>query len=500
MSKDADTVYVRLITSNNYGCEGDTLVRRFTTIKDPTADFSMSDTTGCGDTRISLRDASTPRGLSLRWDFGDGDTSVQTNPSHVFGNSSNTQDSTYDIRLIVTAGSGCSDTITKQATINPLPKAVFSTSSRSICAPAMLSTSNTTVYKGGSFTSSWSASQSSVVITTSSSATPSISFPDNDSEVDTMYAIKLLVTSVDGCKDSITDSVEVYSRPKASFSIDTGSCGSVGLLVDNYTDTLSLYGHGYKWSLSPSTGVSLNDTLYEPTVSMPLNTTQSSISYRLILTSTSKEGCVDRDTQRTVVYPKPLAKYRFSLPDSCSPDTASFTNLSDPYNSESIGTMSFVWNFGSVQRDPKKLYTNTGVEDSLYAVELISTSQHGCKDTFADTVVIHPDARSDFNPISTTGCAPLALDSSLINLKQYADANDVYSWTIFSSDSSTVLSSFQGVGFRSYTMSKDADTVYVRLITSNNYGCEGDTLVRQFTTIKDPTADFKYSLNLDLLI
>ena len=302
MSKDADTVYVRLITSNNYGCEGDTLVRQFTTIKDPTADFSMSDTTGCGDTRISLRDASTPRGLSLRWDFGDGDTSVQTNPSHVFGNSSNTQDSTYDIRLIVTAGSGCSDTITKQATINPLPKAVFSTSSRSICAPAMLSTSNTTVYKGGSFTSSWSASQSSVVITTSSSATPSISFPDNDSEVDTMYAIKLLVTSVDGCKDSITDSVEVYSRPKASFSIDTGSCGSVGLLVDNYTDTLSLYGHGYKWSLSPSTGVSLNDTLYEPTVSMPLNTTQSSISYRLILTSTSKAVSYTHLTLPTTPY------------------------------------------------------------------------------------------------------------------------------------------------------------------------------------------------------
>ncbi|NBU87388.1 MAG: hypothetical protein EBS13_08895, partial [Verrucomicrobia bacterium] len=320
-----------------------------------------------------------------------------------------------------------------------------------------------------------------------------LSFPDNDSEVDTTYAIKLLVTSVDGCKDSITDSVEVYSRPKSSFSIDTGSCGLDSLLVDNHTDTSLMYGHGYNWSVSPSTGVVLDDTLYEPSVFMPLNTSQASISYRLILTSTSKEGCVDRDTQRTVVYPKPLAKYRYSLPDSCSPDTAFFTNLSDPYNSEGIGTMSFVWDFGSVQQDPKKLYTNTGVVDSLYAVELISTSQHGCKDTFVDTVVIHPDARSDFNPTSITGCAPLVLDSSLINLRQYANANDVYSWTILGSDSSTVLSSFQGVLFRSYTMSRDADTTYVRLITSNSYGCKGDTLVRRFTTIKDPVADFSMS-------
>ena len=395
--------------------------------------------------------------------------------------------------MIVTAGSGCSDTITKQVTINPLPKAVFSTSSQSICAPATISTSNTTVYKGSSFTSSWSASQRSVVITTSSSATPSISFPDNDSEVDTTYAIKLLVTSVDGCKDSITDSVEVYSRPNTRFSIDTGSCGLLSLTADNQTDTQSLYGHGYKWSVSPSTGVSLNDTLYEPSIFFPLNSTQSSISYQLVLTSRSKEGCVDRDTQTTEVYPKPLAKYRYSLPDSCSPDTASFTNLSDPYNLEGIGTMSFVWDFGSVQRDPKKLYTNTGVTDSLYAVSLISTSQHGCKDTFVDTVVIHPDARSDFNPTSIAGCAPLVLDTGFINLTQYAGANDLYSWTILGSDSSTVLSSFTGASFQSYTMSKDADTVYVRLITSNNYGCKGDTLVRRFTTIKDPVADFSMS-------
>ena len=108
-------------------------------------------------------------------------------------------------------------------------------------------------------------------------------------------------------------------------------------------------------------------------------------------------------------------------------------------------------------------------------------------------MVIHPDARSDFNPTSITGCAPLVLDSSLINLRQYANANDVYSWAILGSDSSTVLSSFQGVLFRSYTMSRDADTTYVRLITSNSYGCKGDTLVRRFTTIKDPVADFSMS-------
>ena len=453
----------------------------------------MSDTTGCGDTQISFRDASTPSGLSLRWDFGDGDTSSQSNPVHTFTNSSNTQDSIYTIRLIVTAGSGCSDTISKDIKLYPLPLAGYGLSSSSTCAPATLSTSNTSIYKGSSFSSQWSSSHGSVQINTTSSSAPSLVFPDNDSEVDTTYIIQLLVTSVDGCKDSITDSVEVYSRPNASFSIDTGSCGAFSLLVDNHTDSLSKYGHGYKWVVSPSTGVSLNDTLYEPSIVFPINRSSSAISYRLLLTSTSNQGCEDKDTQYTVVYPKPLAKYSFSLPDSCSPDTAYFTNLSDPYNSEGIGTMGFVWDFGSVQRDPKKRYTNTGLVDSLYAVELISESMHGCRDTFVDTVVIHPDTKADFAPILTSGCAPLVLDSALINLRQYVNANDGYSWTIWGSDSSTVLSSFSGTGFNSYTMSSDGDTVYVRLITSNNYGCSNDTLVRRFVTIKDPVADFRMS-------
>ena len=311
--------------------------------------------------------------------------------------------------------------------------------------------------------------------------------------MDTTYTLSLLVTSVDGCQDSITDSVIVYSRPLAIFSIDTGTCGAASITPDNSTDTGSAFGHDYLWTLSPNTGVVLDDTLYEPSIYMPLNTTNAAINYTVILTSTSLEGCIGRDTQTIVVYPKPLADFSFSLADSCSPDTAFFTNSSNPYNSETIGSMSFVWDFGSTIQNPNKLYTNTGVVDSLYSVQLISETIHGCRDTIIDTVTIHPDARADFSPTYTSGCAPLTLDSTLINVTQYPDANDTYTWTILDSDSATVLSTFSGTGFTDYTISADADTVYVRLITSNNYGCKNDTLIQRFTTIQDPVADFTLS-------
>ena len=285
----------------------------------------------------------------------------------------------------------------------------------------------------------------------------------------------------------------VYSRPLAIFSIDTGTCGATSITPDNSTDTGSAFGHDYLWTLSPNAGVVLDDTLYEPSIYMPLNTTNAAINYAVILTSTSLEGCVGRDTQTIIVYPKPLADFSFSLADSCSPDTAFFTNSSNPYNSETIGSMSFVWDFGSTIQNPNKLYTNTGVVDSLYSVQLISETIHGCRDTITDTVTIHPDARADFSPTYTSGCAPLTLDSTLINVTQYPDANDTYSWTILDADSATVLSTFSGTGFTDYTISADADTVYVRLITNNNYGCKNDTLIQRFTTIQDPVADFTLS-------
>jgi PKD repeat protein len=387
--------------------------------------------------------------------------------------------STTTYRLVETiTATGCNAEDSVQIVVNSLPNVIAKDTG--IC---YLDTATLLVSPSSLIAYSWSPS----IGLSSSTSSVTKAYPSQT----TTYFVA--ATDSNSCIGRDTVVVSIYDLPNTNFSIDSGSCGLLSLITDNHTDSLSLYDHGYKWEVSPSAGVVLDDTLYEPTVFVPLNTTQASIRYRLILTSTSKEGCVDQDTQQTVVYPKPLAKYRFSLPDSCSPDTAFFTNLSDPYNSEGIGTMSFLWDFGSVQQDPKKLYTNTGVVDSLYAVELISTSQHGCKDTFVDTVVIHPDAKSDFNPTSTTGCAPLVLDSSLINLTQYASANDIYSWTIFGSDSSTVLSSFQGVSFNSYTMINDDDTTYVRLITSSSYGCKEDTLVRSFTTTKDPVADFSMS-------
>ena len=72
----------------------------------PVADFLTSDDTSCTGT-VKFQDYSTNAPSSLFWDFGDGNTSIQANPSHTY-----TANGSYTIKLISTNNFG-SDTITK---------------------------------------------------------------------------------------------------------------------------------------------------------------------------------------------------------------------------------------------------------------------------------------------------------------------------------------------------------------------------------------------------
>ena len=62
--------------------------------------------------------------LNSEWDFGDGLTSTQQHPTHIY-----TSPDTYDVQLIVSNSSQCySDTIIQTVLIDSLPQISFSNS------------------------------------------------------------------------------------------------------------------------------------------------------------------------------------------------------------------------------------------------------------------------------------------------------------------------------------------------------------------------------------
>ncbi len=112
---NAGTYSVQLTATSNLGCVNDTTIDvQVSTF--PLADFSATD--AClGDAAIFTNSSTISVGtLSYHWDFGDGDTSVVTDPSHTY-----TAVGTYSVQLIANSNLGCSDSVTRVVTVNDLP-------------------------------------------------------------------------------------------------------------------------------------------------------------------------------------------------------------------------------------------------------------------------------------------------------------------------------------------------------------------------------------------
>ncbi|PKR79422.1 hypothetical protein CW751_15210, partial [Brumimicrobium salinarum] len=109
---------VTLIVESNHGCR-DTVENPSTVYPLPQVDFSPSDvclsatTTFTNESNIS--NAFTNNSLtSWDWDFGDGNSSNQENPTHTYANSGD-----YITNLSVTSNHNCVATINKTVTVHP---------------------------------------------------------------------------------------------------------------------------------------------------------------------------------------------------------------------------------------------------------------------------------------------------------------------------------------------------------------------------------------------
>ncbi len=478
-----DSVFVRLITSNVHGCPNDTITQLFYSIDDPVAAFGYNADAGCSPFNLELYDSSTA-GVSHQWFVNDSLYSTVANPNFTLFNTSNTQDSLINIRLVVTAGTGCTDTLTDTVTVYPTPRADFEFADAFICSPDSIGIIDQSLGKPG-LTYNWTVDDPSVVVVNGNTSSPGFVFPDNQTGSDSTYLVQLALTSTDGCSDTTFRFIRMLSRPVADFSIDSISCGNDSLRPQNN----SLYESTYLWSVSPSAGVVIDDnSSANPAIFFPVNTTADSIIYTVSLQVWTDSLCTDTTSRIVTVYPEPLADFTRSDTAVCDSFSVSFTNTSDPFNGEGIGTMQFQWDFGngitSMARDTSIIYRNTGVRDTVYNISLIAISEHGCSDTTTSTVRVFPEPIAQFTATNTVDCAPFVLDTSVIQTIEYPFANDTYEWY---ADGVLIGT---GAAFPGFTIQNDGDTITVLLVTSNVHACAPDSLSIDFISIEDPVAAF----------
>lgn len=108
---------VRLQVRLGNGCT-DNISRVITVSEEPEAMFRAEDK--CANENVVFVNQSkwNQGNIAYKWEFGDGFSSNQANPTHAY---TNTGTSSYTVSLIASIVGGCSDTFVKLVTINPLP-------------------------------------------------------------------------------------------------------------------------------------------------------------------------------------------------------------------------------------------------------------------------------------------------------------------------------------------------------------------------------------------
>ncbi|MFY7838899.1 MAG: PKD domain-containing protein [Lacibacter sp.] len=200
----------------------------------PVADFSIAAPL-CEKNAVLFSDRSITGGQALQkwnWNFGDGTTANNINPSHVFSTAGK-----YSVSLSVENVVGCkSQLVTKDVTINPLPQPDFLLPA--IClADSFATFINTSVIEDNteaSFTYLWNFGDANAV--PASSNTSTLALPSHSYKAVGIYPVKLTVTSKDGCiKDTVKNFTVNGSQPVAKFKIDpaVNYCSNADLILQN---------------------------------------------------------------------------------------------------------------------------------------------------------------------------------------------------------------------------------------------------------------------------
>ena len=328
--------------------------------------------------------------------------------------------------------------------------------------------------------------------------TPVFTFPDNQSGDTDTFTIGLTVTSSDGCVDSTTQPVYVFTRPIAGFTIDQDTCNTASVQAIN----TSSFGVRWLWSVSDASVTISDNTAQNPVFTFPENNTIDSIIYTITLVATSADSCTDVTTRDVTIYPQPLVTFS-GITDGCGPLDLLLLNGSDPYNGEDSTSMTFTWLIDSAidgtidntisNIDTTYVFTNGSQTDVPYSVTLVGETQHGCVEDSTLSLFVFPDPVAEFTSTDTIECADptFVIDNNVITTVEYPDANDVYSWEVNYNDGAGFIALGTGVVFPGSVVIDGPDSsVTIRLIVTNVHGCQQSVFDQVFNTHPDPVANF----------
>jgi gliding motility-associated-like protein len=389
------------------------------------------------------------------WDFGDGTTSKERNPSHTYS-----KPGTYKMILRV-ANETCTNL--NWAAIKVIDeKPAIVADKNAICKGDKILFSAPSVNAANIQAWFWEFGDGA---TSSAASSVSHQYLRNGK-----YTVRLTITDSLGCINAATYDVNVYGSAAAFIVSNAASC-----LANNntiFSDASVTDGtHAITkriWNFGDGVIDSLSKAPFQHIYS-------KTGEYSVSLTIEDAFGCKDSAVRNNaVIIAQPVAAFY-------SPDTLSCVEKSIRFVNQSTGyDLQYRWMFGdginSVSKEPLHQYNNAGI----YDIGLVVTDQYGCKDSASKSSYISISLpKAKFTVSDSVGtCPPLMVHFS----NEASEYANIY-WDFGDGNSSTLENPSHY-----YTA---AGTFYAKQIVTANGGCT-DTAIQKIV-VKGPSGSFSYT-------
>ena len=429
---------VKLIVTNISGCK-DSLIRSLTVFAKPTPAFAAPANQCISNNNFTFFNTSSGASSYL-WQFGDGTISTLQNPSHSYTTAAN-----YSVKLIVTNSSGCKDSLSRNVTVFSKPTPAFITPANQCISNNNFLFNNTS---SGATTYLWQFGDSTI---------SNLQNPSHTYSTAGNYIVKLIVYNTTGCKDSLSKSVAVYSKPSAAFAAPPNQC----ITNNNFTFTNASSGaNSYVWSFGDGSTSTLQN---------PSHTYATAAYYTVKLIVTNATGCTDSLSRGLTVFAQPTPAFAAPSNQCLAYNNFTFNNLS-------TGAASFLWLFGdgntSTLQNPSHSYTTAG----NYSVKLIVTNSNGCKDSLSRSLTVFDKPTPAF-----TAPANQCISGNNFVFNNTSSGAATFLWHFGDGTSSTLQNPSH-----IYTA---ASNYLVKLIVTNANGCV-DSISKNLSVLAAPSASF----------
>ena len=389
---------VTLTATDALGC-ADTTTETVTVF--PAADFNLQLAVDSVCSPLVITMPTIEGAQDITWNFGDGTSSNEINPTHTWANNSDELLSAL-VSFEGQTADGCFGTASAMVHVKPQPVAAFDMNTDSGCEPLNTIFSNASE---GADSYVWSLGNGQAPESMVSAS--DVEWTYETSGEPTTFTVTLIAIDALGCTDERTAEITVLPTPVYALDLEFAEACSpfeaTMPAMENAETTFWSFGDGTMSNeATPShSWFNNSDVLANHTIQF-----QGANAY----------GCVNQASTAIAVKPQPIAAFSKNLDEGCAPFDVIFSN-------ESIRADFFGWDYGDGHENS---FGNTSDHDYTYLTEatlmtytvaLTATHALGCSDLKLDSVTVFPSVFAAWVG-SVEGCAPFETNLEYIGGEQ----------------------------------------------------------------------------------